>query len=50
MEALRMDSDVDREAIELKRGVAVTCFETKMEKSRKHDTTCEIEGFANFND
>ena len=50
MEALRIDSDVDKEAVELKRGIAVTCFETKMEKSRKHDTTCEIEGFANFND
>ena len=50
MEALRMDSKVDRDEIDLKRDVVVTYFETKMEKSRKHDSTCEIEGFANFND
>ncbi len=50
MEALRMDSKVDRDEIDLKRDVVVTYFETKMEKSRKHDTTCEIEGSANFND
>lgn len=50
MEALRMDSDVDREAVELKRGVVETYFETTMMKSRKHDTTCEIEGFANLNE
>ena len=50
MEALRMDSKVDRDEIDLKRDVVVTYFETKMEKSRKHDSTCEIEGFADFND
>ena len=50
MEALRMDSKVDRDEIDLKRDVVVTYFETKMEKSRKHDSTCEIEGFANLND
>ena len=50
MEALRMDSKVDRDEIDLKRDVVVIYFETKMEKSRKHDTTCEIEGSANFND
>ena len=50
MEALRIYSDVDMVPVELKRCMTVAYFETKMEKSRKHDTTCEIEGSANFND
>lgn len=35
MEAMRMDSEADREAIDLKRSISVICFENKMKKYRE---------------
>lgn len=50
MEAKRMESDASRDEVDTERGVVLIYFETKMEKSCNHDTTCNIEGFANLND
>ena len=50
MEAKRMESDSNRDEVDTKRGGVLIYFENKMEKSRKHDASCNMEGFANLND
>lgn len=50
LEAMRMDSEADRNDIDMKRDTVARKFENTMDKSRNHGSTCNIEGFANLND